>query len=247
MRTGPVAFSRRIFHPRGGIEPAPSASGRHQNSTRWQIRPASTRKAVVRMASTNKACKKSNWYVVQVFKGREEFMAGLITRVAPASVLEECFYPRFATEIKVRGRWVPVEKPLFPGYLIAITHNPEGLDRVLLSMPEPARVLTLGDIYVPLGADEAELIGAFTRPGERVVPMSMGVKEGDRVVVTSGPLVGRQGLIRAMNRRKSIAYLELDLCGRRVSTRVGLGIVSSDGTAVARRAGMYASEARKSA
>lgn len=183
------------------------------------------------------------WYVVQVFKGREEFMAGLISRVAPRAVLSECFYPRFATEIKVRGRWVPVEKPLFPGYLIAITDDPAELDRVLLSMPEPARVLTLGDVYVPLGRDEVELIGGFTRPGERVVPMSMGFKEGDRVVVTSGPLVGRQALISSVNRRKSIAFLELDLCGRRVTTRVGLGILTPNGSSDARRAGMYVAEA----
>ena len=58
--------------------------------------------------------------------------------------------------------------------------------------------------------------------------MSLGIKEGDRVVVTQGPLVGHEGLIREINRRKSVAYLEFNLCGRRVSTRVGLGVLSKE-------------------
>lgn len=55
--------------------------------------------------------------------------------------------------------------------------------------------------------------------------MSMGFMEGDKVVVFSGPLKGREGCITSVNRRKSVAYIELDMCGRRVKTRIGLGIV----------------------
>lgn len=189
----------------------------------------------------------AEWYVIQVFKGREAFMAEQISRVVSNDVLDECFYPRFATEMKVRGEWIPVEKPLFPGYLIGVTKAPEALDRSLIRMPEFARVLTQGRAYVPLGKDEVELIGGFTKPGQRVVPMSMGIKVGDQVTVTSGPLVGRQGLIRDINRRKSIAYLELNLCGRKVSTRVGLGIISAPDELPAKQADIYIQEARQSA
>ena len=44
--------------------------------------------------------------------------------------------------------------------------------------------------------------------------------------MTAGPLLGHEGLIKTINRRKSTAYLELDLCGRRVTTRVGLAVKS---------------------
>lgn len=189
----------------------------------------------------------AEWYVIQVIKGREEAMAELIGRVVPKPALDECFYPRFATEIKVHGRWIPVEKPLFPGYLIGVTDDPETLESALTRIPEFARVLTQGDTFVPLARDERELIGGFTKPGNRVVPMSMGIKQGDMVVVTSGPLVGRQALIKSINRRKSIAFLELNLCGRTVGTRVGLGILSAPEAPAAKRAGLYVQEARKSA
>lgn len=174
-------------------------------------------------------------------------MAERIGRVVPRSVLEECFFPRFATEIKVRGAWVSVEKPLLPGYLIGISSDPEALDRALLDLEGFARVLMQGDAYVPLAADERAVVGGFTSPGARVIPMSMAVKQGDVVTVTSGPLVGRQGLIKKVNRRKSLAYLEFDLCGRKVTARVGLGIVTAPESAAARRADLYLAESRKSA
>ena len=60
--------------------------------------------------------------------------------------------------------------------------------------------------------------------------MSMGVKVGDDVVVTSGPLKGHEGLISEIKRRKSVAVLRLQLCGRIVSARVGLGVVSGVAT-----------------
>lgn len=187
------------------------------------------------------------WYVIQVMKGREEVAAEHIERVVPGSVLKECFYPRYETEIKVRGAWTAVEKPLFPGYLIGVTDEPRALDRALLDMQEFARVLRQGEDYVPLAREEMELIASFTEPGKRVVPMSLGFKQGDDVVVTSGPLLGRQVLIKSVNRRKSVAELELDLCGRTVSARVGLGILASPESAEAkwalRRAGERAQHA----
>lgn len=44
------------------------------------------------------------WYVIQVLKGREDAMAELIARVVPSLVLDECFTPKYATEIKLRGQ-----------------------------------------------------------------------------------------------------------------------------------------------
>ena len=82
--------------------------------------------------------------------------------------------------------------------------------------------------FVPLAKEEVQLIGSFTHAGDRVVPMSEALKDGDRVVVTAGPLLGHEGLIKTINRRKSTAYLELDLCGRRVTTRVGLAVLSAE-------------------
>ena len=68
-------------------------------------------------------------------------------------------------------------------------------------------------------------IDAFTEKGHRTVGVSEGVIEGDRIIVLKGPLVGREGWIRKINRRKRTAYLEIDMFGRTIQTKIGLGIV----------------------
>lgn len=165
------------------------------------------------------------WYVIQVATGKEEALCGLIERVAPEGSCEECFSPRYETQMKVKGAWRPATKPLFPGYLIAVSNQIEKLENALKRVPEFTRVLSVGEAFVPLHEDDQAWIGAFTERGARTVPMSMGVMEGDRVVVLSGPLVGREALIKSVNRHRSLAFLEFEICGRRVTTKVGLGIV----------------------
>lgn len=167
----------------------------------------------------------TRWYVIQVATGKERVICGLIERAAPEGSLEECFSPSFDTQIKVRGEWVPATKLLFPGYVIAVTSRISKLEAVLRQVPEFTRVLSVGETFVPLHEEDQAWICAFTKKGARTVPMSSGVMEGDRVVVTSGPLVGREALIKSVNRHKSLAFLEFEICGRVVKTKVGLGIV----------------------
>lgn len=110
--------------------------------------------------------------------------------------------------------------------MIVATEHIGRVKRLLREVPEYTRVLNMGESFVPLADGERAWIDAFTRKGERCVPMSMGVMEGDHVVVVSGPLMGREAYIKSVNRHRSIAYVELEICGRRVTTKVGLGIVS---------------------
>lgn len=168
------------------------------------------------------------WYVIQVINGREDVMRERIERMVPAGAMQELFYPQYLTEIKVHGEWVNTTKPLFPGYLICDTADPRTVQQYLLRMDDFARVLSQDGQFVPLAKEETQLIGSFTNRGDRVVPMSEALKDGDQVVVTAGPLLGHEGLIKTINRRKSTAYLELNLCGRRVTTRVGLAVLSNE-------------------
>ena len=168
------------------------------------------------------------WYAIQVINGREDVMRDRIERMVPAGAIQELFYPQFQTEIKVHGEWVNTTKPLFPGYLICDTADPRTVQQYLQCMGDFARVLSQDGQFVPLAKEEVQFIGSFTHAGDRVVPMSEALKDGDRVVVTAGPLLGHEGLIKTINRRKSTAYLELNLCGRRVTTRVGLAVLSNE-------------------
>lgn len=182
------------------------------------------------------------WYVVQVPTGREEYMCRLIRRVAEElgsvaerdsevircdeRVLGECFIPTCAFERKRRGEWHTVRLPLFPGYVVVDSRDVDALDQMLRRVPEFTLVLKMGDAFTPLDPAEVTWIKTFSDPETHSVEMSVGVMEGDKVHVMSGPLKGHEGEIKEVNRRKGVALLEVHMFGRTMTAKVGLAIVA---------------------
>jgi transcriptional antiterminator NusG len=79
--------------------------------------------------------------------------------------------------------------------------------------------------FLALTDDEVAWLNAFTNVETHVVEMSEGVIEGDRVLVTKGPLRGHEGLIAKVDRHKRLAELEIRMFGRDKRVRIGLEIV----------------------
>ena len=166
------------------------------------------------------------WYVVQVLGGKETAMCHLIERMVDKDILQECFTPRYEVQKKMHGIWKTCTNVLFPGYIIAVTDHVEELRKALFGVPEFTRLLSNGETFTPLDEQDKAWICAFTQEGNRTVEMSMGVIEGDKVMVTQGPLRGHEGWIKSINRRKGLAFLEIEMFGKRLKTKVGLGIVA---------------------
>ena len=168
----------------------------------------------------------SHWYAIQVTSGKEESTCRLMRRLVDGAVLQEVFTPRFETQKKYQGEWRMCQSVLFPGYVVAVTPCIDELRKLLRDVPEFTRVLAMGETYLPLDDRDRAWIEALTRKGDRTVQMSVAVVEGDRVVVTSGPLKDHEGWIRSVNRQKSLAFLEIEMFGRKLKTKVGLAILS---------------------
>ena len=139
--------------------------------------------------------------------------------------VRECFVPKYEVMINFRGEWVRRMKALFPGYLIVVTSDVDRLDQMLRRVPAFAKLLGNDDGFIPLEAQEIDWISAFTQEGRRVVEMSEGVQEGDEIIILKGPLMGHVGWIKSVNRRKRLAYLEIQMFGRTITTKVGLNLV----------------------
>ena len=174
------------------------------------------------------------WYVVQVSPGQEDKTCALVELAARnrlkdgRPVLEECFTPRYQVERKYHGAWRMLQPNLFPGYVIAVTRHVVTLNERLRAVPSFTRILGSETSFVPLDSTETAFINAFTTEKHRVIRLSraVSVSEGDRVVVTEDPLVGREGWITKINRRKSTARIETNMFGRTLSVEVGLAVVS---------------------
>ena len=178
----------------------------------------------------------ADWYVIQVQTGREVQTCEEIERVCTEGalkderlqgLLEECFTPRYITQVKLHGAWMDEERLLLPSYVVAVTRDPWELARVLRGVPSLTKILAMGKTFSPLSYSDRSWIERWTKEGDRIIPMSFAYKEGDAIVVEEGPLKGHEAMIAKVNRRKSLAHLEIHAGAMTIRTTVGLAVLPS--------------------
>lgn len=164
------------------------------------------------------------WYVVQVFTGTEEKTRLQCQNSISSDVIEDCFIPYYEEKKHIRGEWVIQKKILFPGYLFFITTEIEKLYRELQYIQGLTKLLKTGEDVVSLTEEEVNFLISFGGK-EQIVPLSEGIIVNSKVKVLSGPLVGREGYIRKIDRHKRKALLEIAMFGRMLKVQMGLEIV----------------------
>ena len=80
--------------------------------------------------------------------------------------------------------------------------------------------------HVSNGNSDLLIENAYANNG--VLGSSIGIIEGDKVKILSGPLIGKEGLIRLINRHKRTAIIELKMFGRTSDIKIGLEIISKN-------------------
>lgn len=164
------------------------------------------------------------WYVLQVRAGTEENIRVQCRKNISEAVLKRCFIPYYEEKKRIRGLWTVQRRILFPGYVFVITDDPELLYQSLKRVVGLTKLIGTGDEIVPLEEEEQEFL---LRMGgdDQIVRMSEGIIEQSRIIVTDGPLKGREGYIKKIDRHKRKAWLDVKLLGRVVTVQVGLEIV----------------------
>lgn len=168
------------------------------------------------------------WYVVQVRTGTEENIRIQCERRIPRELLTECFIPYYEEPRKIDGEWIKQKKVLFPGYVFAVTDDVEELFLQLKAVSGLTKLIGAGEDIIALTDGEREFIESFGGD-EKVVEMSTGIIEGDRIIVQTGPLMGREGYIKKIDRHKRKAWLEFPMFGSMQRVQVGLEIVAKTG------------------
>ncbi len=165
------------------------------------------------------------WYVVQIRTGTEESIQMQCRKNVSEEVLERCFIPYYEERKRIRGEWTTQKKVLFPGYVFMISENVKRLYEELKKVVGLTRLIGTGEEIVPLKEEEVEFLESFG--GEKqIVEMSEGIIEHSQVKVLSGPLQGKEGYIRKIDRHKRKAWLEIEMFGRIQKIQVGLEIVA---------------------
>ena len=137
--------------------------------------------------------------------------------------MERCFIPYYEEKKKQNGTWNTLQKVLFPGYLFMITEDVEKLFFHLKTIEGMTKLIGTGQDIIPLKEEEITFLQRFGGE-DQIVSMSEGIIEGTQVIITSGPLMGMEGLIKKIDRHKRKAWLDLEMFGRMQQVEVGLEI-----------------------
>lgn len=166
------------------------------------------------------------WYVIQVRSKAEEKIKKTCEMMISEDVLKEAFIPKNKRLKKMKGNWIEVEEILFSGYVFLVSDHPDELYLELKKVPDLTKMLGHyeNEIY-PLYDEEVEFLKSFSDK-EHVVEVSTGFIENETVCITQGPLKGREGIIRKIDRHKRMAIIEVELFGKTTQAKVGLEIVS---------------------
>lgn len=108
------------------------------------------------------------------------------------------------------------KRPLFPGYVFVETNMPEVEFRkvsydIIQNSTDIIRLLRNGDKgSIALRQDERERF-EYLFKGKRCLEHSVGYIEGDKIIITGGPLIGMEGCIKKINRHHRSATVELKM------------------------------------
>lgn len=167
---------------------------------------------------------KNNWYVIQALKGYEEDICRDIKDILDAKLYEYCFVPMSERQHRKEGKFTLLREPLFPGYLFIVSNNIEEVATAIQKISKFKRILRTGETFSSLEKEEVKNFLTFIDE-DFVVTISKGFIAGDEIIVTEGPLRGREGMIKKIDRHKRMAFVKLIFLNREVRVRLPLEIV----------------------
>lgn len=167
------------------------------------------------------------WYVIQVRTRHEieiveECEEKVLRSGEKAFVMrgERIFHTNEEREIR--------EYILFPGYVFIDTRSDTDDLRIRLrNVKQMTKLLSAGGEFSPIHPEEESFLKEIGGE-EHFVRYSKGFKDGDQIVVTDGALLGKEGRIKWIDRHNRVAGIEVELLGRKVTVKLGLGLVSRD-------------------
>lgn len=151
------------------------------------------------------------WHAVFVLTGNEDPVKEKIEYALGCSGIRAVVPKRRIMERKA-GMWHEKIKPLFPGYVLLQGKIDVSAYYILKAVPGLVRILKENGELYRIYPEEIEIISRLMCNGE-IIGTSVAFKEGDKVVITDGPLLNMEGLITSVDTRKGRAKVRLSILG----------------------------------
>lgn len=150
---------------------------------------------------------KKIWYLLKCPEGNEKKYAEIIQRYAGQNGIKEVVCFEYQRMLRYGGRWHLERRPLLTGW-------------IFLSGTKAIKFRRRNTILIPC---EAINVKSLCQEGN-LIGMSRGIIQDGKTVITSGPLKGREDLIKRINRHKRTAYIEIPFADHKMQVTVGLEI-----------------------
>jgi transcriptional antiterminator NusG len=164
-----------------------------------------------------------NWYSLFVHTGKEEYVEQWLRLYFDESMMTILIPKRRLTERK-QGKVQCVLKKMFPGYVLVKTEMNNKIYHSFECIPDFIRVLGSGEYYTTI--PDREMDFTLRLLGEKdVVDNSKVYLVNLGVVVKSGPLLGMEGLIKSVDKRKNRAKILVPFMGVEKEIDVGIEMI----------------------
>ena len=172
------------------------------------------------------------YYVIQVKTGKEEQAIEDILKNKPDDASFDVFAPYRKSLRKYKGVMREVVERCFPGYIFVETNDVQRLFKQLYFTPGFQKILGREgetENFVPLDKDESRMIDIlYSANNNRITEISnIEVREGEMIRVLDGPLAGLETQIKKVDLHKRMVTVEYMMCGRLVTSNVGINIVTN--------------------
>ena len=155
-----------------------------------------------------------NYYTIQVRTKYEEHYIKHFKARHP-EINASLYFPRRRIIIRQRGKLIPTDAPVFPGYIFVETRAEEDMlrhQRAFRGTEGFFRFLRSNQDICPLSDRDMEMVLRFTTQFGPVAGISkVYFDRNSRIVVIEGPLAGLEGNIIKVDKRKGRAKIKLDI------------------------------------
>lgn len=174
-------------------------------------------------------------YVIQTVSGQEHVLMEYMKQIIPEGMLQEVFAPKRQRNKHINGKWKLVEEKLFPGYVFALTAQPDALFLELKKVPKLSRLLHDQEyFFLALSGKETDFIMRIGgKRGNHVFGISkvafgdFPYKKGDSVRWIDGDLAEFKGEIIGYDLHHRQAIVHTGLFGG-CDMHVGIEIINDN-------------------
>ena len=171
-------------------------------------------------------------YVLYVRTGHEEKVRLLLVN----RLEKELFTPFIPKKIMVfrrQGKYSKVHRVCFPGYVFIKSVLPPAtfisrMFPVVYPIREVFRFLHYGSDRNDVALRDNERYSLLQLLDDTyTINCVIGIKNGDRIQIISGPFIGKEGTVKKVNPRKREVIIEIEIFGNSNLATLGLDIVEA--------------------